>query len=168
MFSSPKGFWGDGCSSLGLHGHESCQLSPSWDAKNQQYKLKRRIFIFWIPSGNFWQPLQHSGVVGMVADLSLAWGHDLGASGGQASQGHPKEPCRDQRPCREGCWRGTMEPLPSHYHLYVPSSFLTIVSGRAQRGTPQSTKIWEKIFTFLSFLFLLQWFLLGFFSSFLT
>lgn len=42
-----------------------------------------------------------------------------------------------------------MEPPPHHYHLYVPSSSLAIVSERAQREAPQSTKIWEKTFTFL-------------------
>lgn len=149
VFSSPEGSWGDGCSSLGLHGHDSCQLTPSWDAKNQQYKVKRRIFIFQVPSGNFWQPLQHSGMVGMVADLSLAGGHDLGAEGAQASQGHPKEPCRNLRPCSEGCWRGGMEPPPHHYHLCVPSSSPAV--GRAQRDSPKAQRLGKGHSHFLSF-----------------
>lgn len=85
--------------------------------------------------------------------------------GAQASQGHPKEPCRDPRPSREG-WEkgeGNGTPSPSLPPLYVPNSSLAIVSGRAQRDPPKTTKIWKKKFTFLLFLFLLQHFLPGFF-----
>ena len=68
MFPSSEGSWDAGCSNLRLHGHSSCQLALSWDAKTRQNQEEKKNFhVFWgeDPIWEFlaelWLPLQHLG-----------------------------------------------------------------------------------------------------------
>lgn len=59
-----------------------------------------------------------------------------------------------------------MEPPSHHYHLYVPSSCLAIVSGRAQKDTPKVQRFERRLHFYCFFFSCSVSYLFFFFSLF--
>lgn len=66
--------------------------------------------------------------------------------GAQASQGHPKEPCRDPRPSREGWGKGggQWNPLPITTTPLCPQLLSSNSVRESTEGSPQNYKDLEK------------------------